>query len=135
MKTLILPSIVLAAALGGFLASPLSASSEKPISKAYAVQTVTRDGAAIVTVGTTEFTVNRLLGRPDRKLTRDVWAYFRFVGSRDEAQQDGCSTLLITIANGRVADMKLVNNHAMDVIVAHLKVNPAAGAHMYAAGE
>lgn len=134
MKTRIRSVIVLVAALGGFLVGPLSAASQKPASKAYSVQAVTRDGATIIKVGTAESTVDHWLGTPDRKITDDVRAYFHFVGSRDEAKEAGCSTLLLTIANGRVADIKLVNDPALAVVVAQLDVNPAAAQHVFVAG-
>jgi hypothetical protein len=135
MKTRILSAIVFVAALGGFLAGPLSAAPDKTPAKAYSVQAVTRDGAIVVKVGSSDTTVNRWLGTPDRKLAGDVWAFFNFVGSREEAKAEGCSTLLLTIANGRVADIKLVNDRALNVIVAQMDVNPANSQHVFIAGK
>jgi hypothetical protein len=135
MKTRILSAIVFVAALGGFLAGPLSAAPQKPASKAYSVQAVTRDGVTVVKVGSADSTVCRWLGEPGRKITDDVWAYFHFTGSREEAKEDGCSTLLLTIANGRVADIKLVNDGALRIIVAQMDVNPANGQKVFLAGK
>ncbi len=135
MNTRILSSLALVAALGGFSAVPLSAASEKPVSKAYQVQAVTRDGATVVKVGTAVSTVARWLGMPDRKITHDVWAYFHFSGALEEAKEAGCSTLLLIIANGRVADIKLVNDRALTVIVAQLDIDPANAQHLFVAGK
>jgi len=135
MKTRILSAIAFVAALGGFLAGPLSAASDKPASKAYQVQTVTRDGATVVKVGTAVSTVDRWLGMPDRKITNDVWAYFHFASSREEAKVEGCSTLLLTITDNKVADIKLVNDCALKVIVAQLDVDPASGQRVFVAGK
>ncbi len=135
MKTRILSSLALVAALGGFSAGPLSAAPEKSASKAYQVQAVTRDGATVVKVGTAVSAVDRWLGMPDRKITNDVWAYFHFSGALAEAKEAGCSTLLLTIANGRVADIKLVNDRALSVIVAQLDMDPANSQRVFVAGK
>ena len=135
MKTRILSAIVFVAALGGFLAGPLSAAPQKSASKAYSVQAVARDGATVVKVGSADSTVCRWLGEPDRRLPGDVWAYFHFAGSREEAKEEGCSILLLTIANGKVADIKLVNDRALTVIVAQMDVDPTAVRRIYMASK
>ncbi|HUJ44383.1 MAG TPA: hypothetical protein VLW52_12345 [Opitutaceae bacterium] len=133
MKTRILSVIVFVAALGGFPAGPLPAAPQKPASKAYSVQAVTRDGATVVKVGSADSTVCRWLGEPSRRLGDDLWVYFHFAGSREEAREAGCSTLLLTFANGRVADIKLINEGALGVIVAQTNVHPVIGQHMFVA--
>lgn len=135
MKTRTLTSIILVAALGGFLAGPLSAAPDKTPAKAYSVQAVTRDGATVIKVGSADTTVNRWIGTPDRIIGGDVWAFYHFASSREEAKTEGCTTLLLTMANGRVADIKLVNDRALTVIVAQLDVNPANGQKVFVAGK
>jgi hypothetical protein len=130
MKTRIPFLIVLVAVLGGFLGGPLSAAS-----MAYSVRAVIRDGAIIIKVGSADSTVSRWLGEPDRKLGDDVWAFYHFVGSREEVQEQGCSTLLLTVANGKVADIKLVNDRSLAVVAAQTQVDPAAGQHIFVASE
>lgn len=133
MKTRVSSLIVFVAALGGFIVGPLSAAPQRTPAKAYSVQAVSRDGVIVVKVGSSDSAVTRWLGRPDRTLGDDVWAYFHFVGSREEAKAEGCSMLLLTIANGKVADIKLVNHPALDVIVAQMNVNPTIDQHVFVA--
>lgn len=133
MKANVSSLTLLVAALGCFLAASLQAAPQRPSATAYAVDHITRDGAVVVKVGTADSTVCRWLGTPDRKIGDDVWVYHHFRASLEEAQENDCRTLLLTVTNGRVAQILIVNERAFASIAAATKVDPAAMQHVFVA--
>ena len=68
----------------------------------------------------TESTVRRQLGNASRKLDRDHWIYDRFEALPGRPVTADCSTLLIVFFEGRVSDLKLLNERAEKIISAKL---------------
>ncbi len=69
------------------------------------------------------------MGQPARQLAPDVWLYEGYKPDLAEAEARGCTLLVITFAQGKVADLKFVNAPAAEVITAQTK---ARGPHLYA---
>jgi len=113
MKTRTSSLLILIAALS---TAGLSIASSPIPAKGYRVATVQQDGIPIVELGTPSFTVRRLLGIPVRKLNNDTWIYDRYAASPEQMPNDSCHTLIITFADDRVTEIKLVNDHAVQVI-------------------
>ncbi len=132
MKTKISSLTLFVAALGCFLAASLRAAPPSARATAYPVNQVTRDGAAIVKVGSAEAEVTHWLGTPAHALGNGVIVYHRFHGS--VAGSEDCS-LMLTIAGGRVAQILLVNDQALTTVAAAMKVDPAAGQRVFVAGK
>ena len=113
MKTRTSSLLILIAALS---TAGLSFASSPNPAKGYRVSTVLQDGIPIVEQGTPSFTVRRLLGIPVRKLNNDTWIYYQYNASPEQMPDDSCHTLIITFADDRVTEIKLVNDHAVQVI-------------------
>lgn len=135
MKTNVSSLTLLVAALGCFLAASLQAAPQSPPATAYAVDHINRDGANVVMVGTSDSTVCRWLGTPDRKIGNDVWVYNHFRASLEEAQENDCRTLLLTVTNGKVGQILIVNDRAFASIAAATKVDPAAMQRVFVAAK
>lgn len=75
--------------------------------------------------GATEMTVLRVMGTAMSKLAPNVWVYYGYHPVVADGQDRGCDTLLITFADGKVSDLKLVNARATAVIATNLKHQPA----------
>jgi len=69
--------------------------------------------------GATVPEVRRQLGNPDDVLAPNVWVYFGIWTDYAPANEAECSSLVITIDNDRVSDIKFANCRARAVIVAH----------------
>ena len=69
--------------------------------------------------GDTLMTARRLLGAPHRQLSANVWVYYGF--HPETANALGCDTLVVTFAQNKVSDLKIVNERAVQVIAANLK--------------
>ncbi len=87
----------------------------------HAVGSVARPGNTDVARGTTKTAVRQSLGEPGHQLSADVWAYYHFNGGYYQQPDDDCSTLLVTFAEGRVADLQLINDRAQIVYAAQLR--------------
>lgn len=127
MKTRITSVLILAAALSTSALIPLSAASKNNLPIGYSVSTINlaSSGDEQIACGATQWTVLRLMGSPFRELSPDVWVYHRYHANLDLANEQGCTTLVITFAQGKVADLKLVNNPAVGLIAANSKPKPA----------
>jgi hypothetical protein len=112
-----------------FLAAALSASvlsaapkNESPI--AYSSVNISLGGDQIER-GAPRGRVRALMGYPKQKLSGDVWLYQGFAADLPQANEQGCTTIIITFANNEVVDLKLVNDRAAAVIAANLKPIPS----------
>lgn len=112
------PNIVIA--IAALLTSPtvppiVAAAPSDP--HAYPVHDAFSNGGAVI-IGTNETELLRLFGRPSLRLSDTLWVYeSKFRAERTPTGDDhGCSTLVVTISNGHIADMKLVNKSALGVI-------------------
>jgi hypothetical protein len=133
MKTNATSLKLFVATLGFFLAAALPAAPASTPAAAHSVKYITRNDVVVIQVGSSTSAVYQQIGYPKRKLSDDVWVYFDFRGPLDEAQNQDCGTLLLTFANGRVADIKLVNDRALNVIVAQMKVHPVISQGVFVA--
>jgi len=113
-------SVLLASLLSALAGSSLPAAPAEVPARAVRINAVEQSNRILVEPGTTEFTVRRLLGEPRHKLNPDNWVYDRFFPSDSKVAADDCSTLLVTFAQGKVAELKLVNERAVKVITASL---------------
>jgi hypothetical protein len=122
------PSFVaLLLSLATAFSNPLAAA-HAPVApaKAYSVTVVERHNSTLIERGDSEFAVRRKLGEPTRKLDRESWAYARFQAMPERAQTDDCTTLLLVFSKGQVADIKLINDRAAELIVANAQSNRTA---------
>jgi hypothetical protein len=111
MKTLLL------AALGAILASPLSAilTQDQP-PMAYRVTEVVRKGEKIIAVGTSVYTVRPVIGSPMHQPAPNVWVYHNFFASLEEANANGCTSLVIVFDGIFVKSLWQVNESLITVI-------------------
>lgn len=123
MKTNIYSVLLLAAALSASALVPLSAASNKDPAIGFPVTTVkVNQSQDEIRRGTPIMTVLRLMGTLNQELTPDVWICHGFRADNLEmANEQGCDILVITFADGKVADLKLVNQRAAVVIASNLK--------------
>jgi outer membrane protein assembly factor BamE (lipoprotein component of BamABCDE complex) len=121
MNTRIPSLLVLAAALS---TSALSAASKDTPAIAYSVSAVTSasSGFEKVSPGATQGTVVRVLGAPALEMSPDVWVYHNYHANLALANEQGCDTVVITFAQGKVADLKLVNHPAATYLAANVKI-------------
>jgi predicted secreted hydrolase len=124
---------ILAAALLASALNPLSAAPINDSSIGYTVSrlTVASSGYEQIARGATQGTVSRVMGSPFRELAPDVWAYHGYHANLDLANAQGCDTLIVTFARGKVADLKLVNRSAAELIAANSQSGKSTG--LYAA--
>jgi len=71
------------------------------------------------------------MGQPARQLAPDVWLYEGYRPDLPEAEERGCTLLVVTFAQDKVADLKFVNAPAAEVIAAQTK---AREPHPFATG-
>jgi outer membrane protein assembly factor BamE (lipoprotein component of BamABCDE complex) len=121
MNARIASLLVLAAALS---ASALSAASKDTLAIAYSVNAVTSasSGHEKISLGATQGTVLRVLGAPSLEMSPTAWAYYNYHADLALANEQGCDTVVITFAQGKVADLKLVNHLAAVFLAANGKV-------------
>jgi predicted secreted hydrolase len=124
MNARIASVLILAAALS---ASALSAASKNTPAIAYSLNTVTSasSGYEKISLGATQGAVMRVLGSPALELSPDAWVYHNYHADLPLANDQGCDTVVVTFAQGKVADLKLVNHPAAVFIAANVKVRPA----------
>ncbi len=73
-----------------------------------------------ITAGVDRAHVLSAMGPPARKLAPDVWLYEHYRPDLGEAEERGCDLLVVTFAQGRVADLEFVNAPAAEVIAAQM---------------
>jgi hypothetical protein len=117
--------LLLATALS---ATVLSKASKNEPATAYPTLSITLHssyGDDHVTLGDSREKVRLLMDCPSRELTRDVWLYHGFFANSKQANEQGCRSIIITFADDKVVDLKLVNKSAAVAIAANLKLSPA----------
>jgi hypothetical protein len=107
-------------------ASSLAAASKSPSAFVHSVRSVEHRDYTIVR-GDASSLVLEALGAPARKLDGNVWIYPGFNAGAAQSKDDDCSTLMVTFTNGRVSDLKLVNDRAVAVIARRIEAGKAAG--------
>ena len=85
------------------------------------IDQVARRQSAEIRPGLSEFTVVRYLGSAHRKLSRNVWLYHNFFADSAEAGARGCNELVLTFADGKLTDLKIVNAAAVKLSAADLR--------------
>ena len=122
MKTRVSSILALVAAFAAFTAvSSAFAAPQTKTAYAHPVGSVERYGTTLVARGYAMHHVERSLGAPQLKLSADVWAFRNFNGGYEQSPDDDCTTLLVTFTNGKVTDLKLVNERAEKIYVAQLR--------------
>ncbi|MEO7413887.1 MAG: hypothetical protein ABIZ81_11065 [Opitutaceae bacterium] len=128
-KLLLLALVASVSALAGTPNYTISLAATAPQDAPYGfvVRQVTSSPNTEIERGTTQMTVQRLLGTPQRQLSPEVWVYSGYhpVPSND-SHALSCDRLIITFSAGRVVDLKIVNPAAVQVFAARLGVNPTA---------
>jgi hypothetical protein len=121
MKTRIASVLILAAALSTSALLPLSAASKDNLPTGYSVSRINFPASNITRIerGTSQVIVSSLMGSPFRKVSPDVWVYRGYVANLDLANEQGCDVMVITFAQGKVADLKFVNEAAVKIIAAN----------------
>jgi len=109
--------LFLAAALGT-PAFTATANSTTPMG--FRVKEVTSPYHAPIARGATEWMVRETLGVPTKCITPAVWLYYGFHANQELPNDPGCKILMISYANGRVADLKLINPTGAEVIATNL---------------
>ena len=123
MKSPTASVILLAAALNVLALTPLSADSKYELPIMFSVRTLTAtvEGGESIQRGTTRSYVSSTMRRKVRKeLSPDVWVYPGYKANHDLANAQRCETLVITFADDKVIDLKLVNGPAVAAIAAYL---------------
>lgn len=117
---------LLFAALASLLASSLSAAPPQNPAMMYRVGDVIghKSDSDSVKIGTSRRDVRDALGVPSQTISRDLWLYRRFHANLDEANENGCTTLVVSFARNHVTSLSLVNNNAAAVIIARASVQP-----------
>ena len=121
MKLLLTSALLLATVLN---TTVLSAASAITKMVAVPVTQVTDEGTQIRR-GTSDITVKSALGEPDQRLSPEVWVYYNFHSNQNLAKSLGCNTLMVTIENGKVADLKLLSRTGVQVVARNLQKRSA----------
>ncbi len=77
-----------------------------------------RSDTRVIRAGIGRADVLSAMGEPTRQLAPDVWLYEGYQPDLAEAEARGCTLLVVTFAQDRVADLKFVNAPAAEVIAA-----------------
>jgi len=127
MKTRSISLLILAAALSASALVPVSAASRNDLPIGYSVSRINLAscGNELIARGDTQTRVLRLMGSRFREVSPDVWLYHGYQADLDLANEQGCDTMVITFAQGKVADLKLVNMPAVSIVAANSKAKPA----------
>jgi len=116
MKTLFVSRIILAAGLSASALSSTSVAADRAI--AYPVSRILASSEDIQR-GDGRLEVRRLMGVPDRRLSSNVWIYFKHhAPDTPQVARDNCRTLVVTFTDNRVSDLKLVNPRALKIYTA-----------------
>jgi len=124
MKTILVTALALAAIASGpsiagrpSIAPAPWASTHSGVARAVTVRHVDY-GLGEINRGTPSQTVLNNCGSPDHRITEDVWVYHRFYAKTDRPEIGDCTSLVVTIREGEVADLHLVNEKAEAILVA-----------------
>jgi len=79
-----------------------------------------------ITRGTPAQTMINRFGAPTQKLSDHVWVYDRFYSVQNRKPADECDTLVVTLIDGVVADLHLVNDRAQTIIAARVQSGETA---------
>jgi hypothetical protein len=123
MNTRPLSTLFLAAALCACVSVPAFASSgAAPVSYTIRSVTVASNGDIRIVRGMDwQDVAYAMKYKVRQELAPDVWAFAGFGANYEPANQQGCETVVIRFAQGKVADLKLVNQASMSVLTAGLK--------------
>ncbi len=120
MKTKLASFLVLAAALSISFSAPLHAAPKSAEAHAVRVRTVNFDGWEISRGASAQTLVNRF-GMPASKLSENTWVYEGFHAVQKRAPARECDTLIVTLVEGVVTDLHLVNDRAESIIAARVQ--------------
>jgi hypothetical protein len=74
-----------------------------------------------ISTGASKTAVLSWLGKPAQELSSNVFLYDNCAPDQSVALERGCNTLVITFAEGKVADLKFVNGSAKMVIAENVQ--------------
>jgi hypothetical protein len=117
MNTRNIPVLTIALVLGAFAPLLAAASDDHPV--VLTVRTLVDSTNISVNIkrgATREYVAQAMRFKTREELSPDVWAFFRSVND------EGCANLVITFANDKVVDMRLVNRPALNALVASLRI-------------
>lgn len=115
MKTRASVALLLAVLASAAVSPTFAASAIQPAS-AHPVGAVERSSSSSIVRGTPAIEVYLALGNPIEKLGNDVWVYRHFNAGVAQSRHDDCDTLMVTFVDGRVSDLRLVNDRALVVL-------------------
>ncbi|HEX2852937.1 MAG TPA: hypothetical protein VHO24_06845 [Opitutaceae bacterium] len=121
MKTRIASLLVLAATLSTLAFAPAASAATNKAAYGFPISQVVRFDNSEIARGTSEMTVLRLLGSAPEKLSPNVWVYRGFHPKTDVTAGNDCNKLVVTFTDGKVSDLKIVNDSAVRVIAANAK--------------
>lgn len=120
MRTHASLALVLAALATAAVSSTFAAPAAKP-ARAHPVGAVERSSSATIVPGSPVIAVYQTLGAPTGKLDNDVWVYRGFNAGAAQSRHDDCDTLMVSFVNGRVSDLRLVNDRALVVLAQRIE--------------
>jgi hypothetical protein len=129
MNTRPVSTLILAAALSLSASIPLFAASKNDLPIAYSVNTVTvtSNGSMKIERGMYRGDVSWALRyKTHEELSPNVWVFSGYHANLDLANDQGCENLVVTFADDKVADLRLVNKTAAAAIAANLQRGSSA---------
>jgi hypothetical protein len=127
MKIRILSALTLASLFSITGVLPAPAAPVAATAHAHSVKFVERNSSNTVLRGSSRWEVETALGRPETKLSDDVWVYYNFSTPYLPDAADDCDKLMITFTGGKVSDIKLVNERARKIYSAQIRAKADAG--------
>jgi hypothetical protein len=115
MKTHATVALLLAALTTAAVSQTFAAPAAKT-AHAHPVGAVERSSSTTIVRGSSVIAVYQALGAPAEKQGSDVWVYRGFNAGTAQSRDDDCDTLMITWVDGRVSDLRLVNDRALVVL-------------------
>jgi hypothetical protein len=120
---------VLAAALSLSVTLPLSAASQKspPVAVPVQIVTVVSNGNMKIALGSDFGDVFFAMKYKNReRLASNIWVFSDFHADPDSEFMHGCRYLIVTFADKKVVNLRLVNQPAVASIVADLRLGSQA---------
>ena len=126
MKTRSSLALLLAGLTSAAVSQTFAASDAQP-ARSHPVGAVERSSSSTIVRGTLVIEVYQALGAPAEKQGNDVWVYRGFNAGAAQSRHDDCDTLMVSFVEGRVSDLRLVNDRALVVLAQRLQVKKNAG--------
>ncbi len=128
MNTHTVSILVLSAVLGLPALRPLAAASEPRLPVAVHIQSVTlvSNSSTVIARGADFGDVFFAMKYKNReRLSPDVWVFHGFQDTANHSAVRDCRSVVVTFAQGKVADLQFVNRAAVTVLAANLRAGSA----------